>query len=191
MRPASRPTEMEELEGAAWEASLASCYREALAGTPSRVLERCIDRLERGPVEAWEEELIIVEALPSRGRLLGRRALAWAIDAAVLVGLSFAASGHAIPLGAQLAFGGIAAFAYLTLSGFLGGRSLGDRLAGIRTVGASTDERLSLGRAALRSLLAMLGLLSVVGLFWALIDGSGQALHDRILGTRTLPVDQP
>lgn len=177
-----------ELEDEPWEASLASVYREVLRDAPSRVLERCIDRLEG---QADDDELIIVEDVPPpRGELLRRQGLAGAFDAALVAGLAVFASNVGGSARAVWLFVGVAAFAYLTLGAFLGGRTLGDRLARIRRV-PSEGERLDLGRCALRSLLAMLGMLSVVGLFWSLVDPNGQSLHDRILGIHVSPTDQP
>lgn len=178
-----------ELEEAPWEVSLISHYREVLGEAPSRVLEECLEHLDGGEAEDWEEEFLIVEDAPKAR--LGPRMLAGLIDAALIAGLCRLAGSGETPFGAQLTFGAIAAFAYLTLSGVLGGRTLGDRAVGIRTVEAKDGERLGLGRAALRSLLVIFGWVSVVGLVWSLLDKDGQSLHDRILGTRTLPVDQP
>lgn len=174
-----------ELEDAQWELSLASLYREAQSETPSPVLERCIDRLEKLTAEDWEQTLVIEEEVPRPRGLLPRLALAWSLDLSLVVGLS--ASIGAVPLWARFAFGAIAGFSYFTLSGVLGGRTLGDRLAGVRTIDSKPDGRLGLFRAALRSLLTVVSAFSLVGLFWSLIDGAGQTLPDRILGTRTLP----
>lgn len=181
-----------EIEEAPWEASLASVYREALREAPSRVLERCIDRLEAGALDEEEDFLIVEDIPPTRWQILGRQWLAGGFDLTLLFTLTAFASRAGGPGWADFAFGGIAAFVYLTLGAFLGGRTLGDRLAGIR-LEAPGGERLGLGQSALRALLAMLGILSVVGLFWPLVDGQGQSLHDRILGARLVPAeaDQP
>lgn len=177
-----------EIEDAPWEASLASLYREALRDAPSPVLARCIDRLESGAIE---EELVIVEDVPPpKGMLLRRHWLASGFDAALVCAATVWASPSGGPGWAGWIFGGIVAFAYLTLCAFLGGRTLGDRLTGLRLI-APTGGRLGLAKAALRSLLAILGIVSVVGLFWTLVDASGQSLHDRILGLRTGLADQP
>src|SRR5690606_15397876 len=183
-----RSAETWELEDEPWEASLASVYREVLQDAPSPVLERCIERLE---AEALEGDFDIVEEIPlERRELLRRQALAAGVDAALVAGLALFARSIAGNDGAVWLFVGLAAFFYLTLGVFLGGSTIGDRVARIRRVPAE-GERLGLALCALRSLLAMLGVLSVVGLFWSLVDPSGRSLHDRILGTQASPSDQP
>jgi len=49
--------------------------------------------------------------------------------------------------------------------------------------------RLTLGQAALRFVIALLGLLLAgFGFWWALFDRDRQFLHDRIVGTRLIRV---
>ncbi len=69
------------------------------------------------------------------------------------------------------------------------GQTLAMKTWKFRLIDASTGEQVSLARAALRHLLAWLSLgLAGVGLLWALLDRDGQFLHDRLAGTRLLPV---
>ena len=49
---------------------------------------------------------------------------------------------------------------------------------------------LTLGRASWRYLLAVPGVLSGIGVLWALVDRDRQFLHDRLTGTRIVRIDE-
>lgn len=141
---------------------------------------------------------------------LWSRLTAFAVDAAILVAvpqlilvvglrkhlpqglglfdqiLHLVARHGSVPI-AALGLGMALAFVYLTLSWALGGRTLGEHLAGIRAVEAGGSTHLRPGRAALRSAVAILGTTAfLAGPLWALFDPQRQTLHDRIAGTRTV-----
>lgn len=79
------------------------------------------------------------------------------------------------------------AFVYLTLCEAMGGRTLGDRVAGLRSIDPRSGRPPALGRAAARSAFAIAGTLAfLAGPLWALFDPRGQALHDRLAGTVTV-----
>lgn len=76
---------------------------------------------------------------------------------------------------------------------FVGFWRLGQTLAmktwKIRLVDASNGGQVEVSRATLRHLLAWPALgLAGVGILWSLIDRDGQFLHDRLAGTRLIPV---
>ncbi|RMG13528.1 MAG: RDD family protein [Deltaproteobacteria bacterium] len=131
---------------------------------------------------------------------LGARGLAWLVDGALVVGLWLAlawASGvllgirvgparlvHDLP--AALAFLGVGLWLgafYTGLSTWLGGQSLGGRLAGLRVLDGR-GRTPKLGRALLRGFVAALGTAcGLLGLAWVVVDDRGQALHDKVSGT--------
>ena len=140
---------------------------------------------------------------PTAGTL--RLLVAFAVDGLLLAGLPLAALGAATGAGpatlprlaathpsllvASVALAGVTAFVYLTLSCALGGRTLGDRVAGLRAVAVRSGEAPSLGRAALRALAAVIGAFAcLAGPLWALFDTRGQGLHDKLAGTVLLVV---
>jgi len=140
---------------------------------------------------------------------VGARLLAWAIDAAVVLAVplaAFAAAtvGFARPgvswidqaihlasqsrslLAASLLLGLLTAFVYLTLGVTFGGKTLGDRAAGLRSVAVDHGGAPDFATAALRSAVAIAGTLAfLAGPLWALVDPKGQTLHDKVAGTRT------
>lgn len=147
------------------------------------------------------EEIVMPPAAPA-----WRRLLAWTIDGSLLlivplVALAAATRGVAdedgvalrlVDLlqadgavqGAAVALAALTAFVYLTLSSFLGGRTPGAALAGLGVVSCASGDPPSLGRAALRAALAVAGTFACfAGPAWALFDGRGQALHDKLAGT--------
>lgn len=201
-----------------WDVGLADAYREALATEePSGVLQACVDRLEdvssqgsggagfgaawggdgafgeeerfrvEGGAGALEEDSFDVDA--DRWGMVRMQLAAGAVDAALLSPLVAGVSWIAGPGSASMAFCGIAAFCYLTLSGFLGGRTLGDRLVGLQTIDSRSGQGPSLARAALRAVVGVLGTAALlVGPLWSLFDAEARTLHDRLAGTATLPV---
>jgi uncharacterized RDD family membrane protein YckC len=58
----------------------------------------------------------------------------------------------------------------------------------VQTLGGG---KLSVGRAALRYLLAVPSVGSGLGLVWALVDRDGQFLHDRLAKTRIVKLESP
>jgi len=69
-----------------------------------------------------------------------------------------------------------------------GGQTVGKMLTGIRVVGDSAEDgdRLTLGQAAGRAVLAPLSV-AMLGLGWLpAVFGRGQALHDRLMHTRVV-----
>lgn len=79
-------------------------------------------------------------------------------------------------------------FAYFSTFWLRSGQTLAMKTWRIRLVTVDGSP-LTLKQAALRFVLALLGLLLVgVGFAWALIDRDGQFLHDRIAGTRLVRV---
>jgi uncharacterized RDD family membrane protein YckC len=69
-----------------------------------------------------------------------------------------------------------------------GGQTVGKMLMGIRVVGDSAEDgdRLTLGQAAGRAILAPLSV-ALLGLGWLpAVFGRGQALHDRLMHTRVV-----
>lgn len=142
---------------------------------------------ERGWADAESRDPLPV-ATATRGSegLWLRQGLSWATDGAILAVMALLVSLRAGRGPELAAFMGIAAFVYLTLSCFLGGRTLGDRLAGLRTVEAEGGGAPALGTAALRSLVGVLGGAILVGFLWSIFDGEGRTLHDRLSGTERL-----
>ncbi|HEY0664408.1 MAG TPA: RDD family protein [Thiobacillaceae bacterium] len=79
-------------------------------------------------------------------------------------------------------------FAYFAAFWLRSGQTLAMKTWRIRLVTVD-GSRLTLKRAALRFVLALLGLLLAgAGFVWALFDRDGQFLHDRIAGTRLVRV---
>lgn len=69
------------------------------------------------------------------------------------------------------------------------GQTLAMKTWKIRLIDASSGKPVSLSRAATRHLLAWISfLLAGLGLLWALLDRENQFLHDRLGGTRLIPV---
>ena len=79
-------------------------------------------------------------------------------------------------------------FAYFSAFWMRSGQTLAMKTWRIRLVTAD-GSRLTLKRAALRFVLALLGLLLAgAGFWWALFDRDRQFFHDRIAGTRLIRV---
>ena len=90
-----------------------------------------------------------------------------------------------VPMGVFVAAVGVA---YLLMFTAAGGQTVGKMLMGIRVVGDSVEDgdRLTLGQAAGRAVLAPLSV-AMLGLGWLpAVFGRGQALHDRLLHTRVV-----
>ena len=90
-----------------------------------------------------------------------------------------------IPMAAFVAAVGVA---YLLMFTAAGGQTVGKMLMGIRVVDDSTEDgdRLTLGQAAGRAVLAPLSV-AMLGLGWLpAVFGRGQALHDRLVHTRVV-----
>ncbi|WP_050724289.1 RDD family protein [Vulgatibacter incomptus] len=180
-------------------------------GPGSDIVLRAALELDDGPVGS--EERVQVERPLRRSVSSGesqrvpvsRRASAWLVDVAVLVamtvailaaGLSAVGSGEAGAAGASLhraspsipmVLGSLCAFVYLTLCWGLGGKTLGESVAGLRSIDTLSGGTPRIGRAALRAALAILGtLMFLVGPLWALVDRNGRTLHDMIAGTATV-----
>lgn len=136
-----------------------------------------------------------------------RRALAWAVDGALVAvaavalpaGLlgstgAFRAAGSAgaairegLPIVVpSLGFVAVAALTYATVAHALAGATLGKRLAGIRVVGADGRPP-DPATSAKRSAWALLSFaLAGAGLLPALLGPSRRALHDHLAGTRVV-----
>ena len=79
-------------------------------------------------------------------------------------------------------------FAYFSAFWLRSGQTLAMKTWRIRLVNPN-GARLTFKQAALRFVIALLGLLLAgVGFWWALIDRDRQFLHDRIVGTRLVRV---
>jgi len=79
-------------------------------------------------------------------------------------------------------------FAYFSAFWLRSGQTLAMKTWRIRLVNPD-GTRLTLGQAALRFVIALLGLLLAgFGFWWALFDRDRQFLHDRIVGTRLIRV---
>jgi len=90
-----------------------------------------------------------------------------------------------IPMGVFVA---AISVAYLLMFTAAGGQTVGKMLMGIRVVDDSTEDcdRLTLGQAAGRAILAPLSV-AMLGLGWLpALFGRGQALHDRLVHTRVV-----
>jgi len=90
-----------------------------------------------------------------------------------------------VPMGVFVAAVGVA---YLLMFTAAGGQTVGKMLMGIRVVGDSAEDgdRLTLGQAAGRAVLAPLSV-AMLGLGWLpAVFGRGQALHDRLMHTRVV-----
>jgi len=90
-----------------------------------------------------------------------------------------------VPMGVFVAAVGVA---YLLMFTAAGGQTVGKMLTGIRVVGDSAEDgdRLTLGQAAGRAVLAPLSV-AMLGLGWLpAVFGRGQALHDRLMHTRVV-----
>lgn len=86
-------------------------------------------------------------------------------------------------LPAALALWALLAVTYASLLHGLMGATLGDRLLGLAVVDAS-GRKPSLGRAALRAALALVGVTALgLGLLVALFTLGRRTLHDRVAGT--------
>ncbi len=144
-----------------------------------------------------------------RGARPGRRAAAWAVDAAPLVllwvgglaalydGVPLSPGDHAGLLERMLRDGGALALplvgviatlalVHQTLAHALAGATLGKWLLGLRVV-SEEGERPSVGRCAARAALSAASVLLLgAGLLPALFTRSGRALHDISAGTRVV-----
>lgn len=70
-----------------------------------------------------------------------------------------------------------------------GGRTLAMKTWRLRVISADGNP-LSLKQAALRFMLAMIGISCLgIGILWAWFDAEGQFLHDRVAGTRLIKTD--
>ena len=124
---------------------------------------------------------------------LWRRALAWAVDGALVlvVGAFYLGLAHWVTGGVSLqglllpALGlyVLVGAVYATVGSLMGGRTLGLRLAGIRLVddrGRTPAPTVTLARSLLGAVsAALLGL----GFWVALVDRRGQTLHDKLTST--------
>ena len=138
-----------------------------------------------------------------------RRMAAWIVDGALLAAASatilvlatgsvrsVASFATVHPLGsgqgasvASVALAGAIAFVYLTLCWSLGGRTLGGALVRLRAVDRESGAPLAIGQAALRALFAIAGTLAfLAGPLWAVVDGRGEALHDKLARSSVVPV---
>ena len=83
---------------------------------------------------------------------------------------------------------------YALQEGFLGGRTLGKRLAGVRVVKAEGGGPIGLGRAVVRSLMRLvdgLPFLYLLGWFVAVCSEEGRRLGDFVAGTAVVDVREP
>ena len=167
-------------------AGLAEALRmEALA-------ERLGIQLQPTPAHSEEPSETSTGASP-RPAELWRRALAWAVDGALVlaVGAFYLGLAHWVTGGVSLqglllpALGlyVLVGAVYATVGSLMGGRTLGLRLAGIRLVddrGQAPAPTVTLARALLGAVsAALLGL----GFWVALVDRRGQTLHDKLTST--------
>lgn len=137
----------------------------------------------------------------SRLRLapLGMRLLSLAYEAVLLFGILFVASYLFLGL-ARDAQSGLprlllqvyvlaACGAYFVFCWTRSGQTLPMKTWRIRLV-TEQGKPLAVGRAFRRYLLAVPGVLSGIGVLWALVDRDGQFLHDRMAKTRIVRVAQ-
>ena len=116
-------------------------------------------------------------ALPGEVAGLGRRIAALAIDWLVSTGVALLLVGASGYLSNQASLATLLVFAVeVTVFTWLMGASFGQRLLGLSVV-RTDGERLSLGRALLRTLLICLVIPAVV------MDSYGRGLHDRAVGS--------
>ncbi len=135
---------------------------------------------------SWCIDLAVVAAIPVGSLVAGTAAFA-PPGLSLVDHLLYAASRNGTILLAALLLGLLTAFVYLTLALAIGGRTLGDHVAGLRSVVEDGSGSPDLRTAALRSALAILGTLAfLAGPLWALVDPRGQAFHDKVVGTRTV-----
>lgn len=120
-------------------------------------------------------DLAVVCAVPAIPVALAAHALQLS-PAELLAG--FAANGRALWAAAGLT--ALTTFVYLASSLALGGRTLGDRVAGLRAVVLRSGEAPSPKQAAMVAASAMV--LSVPSLVHALLDVHRRGLHDRLFG---------
>jgi len=137
-----------------------------------------------------------------------RRMAAWVVDGALLATASATilllatgsvrsvaslAVGHPLGAGqggsvASIALAAAIAFVYLTLCWSLGGRTLGGALVRLRAVDRESGAPLAIGQAAVRALFAIAGTLAfLAGPLWAVVDGRGEALHDKLARSSVVP----
>jgi uncharacterized RDD family membrane protein YckC len=109
-------------------------------------------------------------------------------------GVDFTIDGLLIGRGLLLWLGGLAlvfGFAYTTVAHALAGATLGKALLGLHVVTAD-GECPRPGESAWRSVLAGSSLaLGCIGVAVAIVDPLHLALHDRLVGTRVVPVPTP
>ena len=78
------------------------------------------------------------------------------------------------------------------LAYFSWGWSLGRCTLPMQTLGMRVQtiegNDISVGRAALRALVALPSVISGVGFLWAVVDRDSQTLHDRLCGTRLVHI---
>ena len=135
---------------------------------------------------AWLVDLAVVAVVPAASLLAGTGAFA-PRGLSLLDHLLYAATRSASVFVAAFLLGVLTAFVYLTLGLTFGGRTLGDRIAGLRSIAEDGGGPPDLRTAAVRSLVAIAGTLAfLAGPLWALVDPRGQALHDKVAGTRTV-----
>ena len=137
----------------------------------------------------------------SRLRLapLGMRLLSLAYEGVLLFGILFVASYLFLGL-ARDAQSGLPRLllqvyvlavcgAYFVFCWTRSGQTLPMKTWRIRLV-TEQGKPLAIGRAFRRYLLAVPGVLSGIGVLWALVDRDGQFLHDRLAKTRIVRVEQ-
>ncbi|WP_373048875.1 RDD family protein [Vulgatibacter sp.] len=135
---------------------------------------------------AWIVDLAVVGAVPAVAVVAGTSAFSRP-GLSVIDHLLYAAAQHPSIFVAAALLGLLTAFVYLTLGLAIGGRTLGDRLAGLRSVEVEHGTPPGLRLAAVRSAVAIAGTLAFfVSPLWALVDPNGEALHDKVVGTRTI-----
>ena len=138
------------------------------------------------------------EAVQGQSAGLVSRLLAAAVDAVVVLGLAAATYLGAAavvfawnprtfsmpnwPPGLVLAVGGAIEIGYLTVAWWIGGRSYGGVLLGLRVVD-SAGETIPFGRAFVRAVLCTL---FPLGLAWCALDVRGRAVHDLVVRSRVI-----
>jgi len=118
----------------------------------------------------------------------GARLGAYLIDG--LIGAAFTLPGRLLQaggadaLGALLSLAGFVAFVVIYCRKVSSGQSWGQKVTGVRVVGATTGQSISAGMVFGRQLAKIVSSFAcLLGFFWMLWDGRKQTWHDKIVST--------
>jgi uncharacterized RDD family membrane protein YckC len=120
----------------------------------------------------------------SFGARLGAVLIDGLIGAAFMLPGRLLEAGGADALGSLLSLAGFVAFYVLYCRMVSTGQSWGQKVTGVRIVGATTGQSISAGMVFVRQLAKIISSFAcLLGFFWMLWDGRKQTWHDKLVST--------